>query len=146
VFLVSRSPTLPLVKSIVVVDAGVVAEVAVVGVTLDFFADLVSTLASFVSDVVVVFGVFGLLDVFAAVALFGACVTFAVVFVVLGEGVALTAFGAFGEETFAGAVPFPFWAASIGASVRHRHMTVPTVIGTTRMGSPRGPEVQRLHR
>jgi hypothetical protein len=106
-----------------------VVVVGVVGdVMLDFFADLVSALASFV-DVVVVF-VFGALDPFAPVVTFGAFVTFAVVFGVFGDGVALAAFG---DDTFTGAGPFPFEAASSGASVRLRTIAVPTVIVTMRM-------------
>ena len=81
--------------------------------------------------------VFGVLDPFAVVVAFGAFVTFAVVFVVFGDGVALAAFGAFGDDTFAGAGPFPFEAASSGASVRHRTIAVPTVILAMRMVSPR---------
>ena len=65
-------------------------------------------MASFVSDVVVVFGVFvvvfGVLEAFAVVVTFGAFVTFAVVFAVFGA-VAFGAFGAFGDETFTGAGP-----------------------------------------
>jgi hypothetical protein len=135
VFLVSRSPTFPLVKSIVVVAVGVVVELVVVKLVVgdvapDFFADLVSALASFVWDVVV----FGVLDAFAVVVPFGALVTFAVVFVVLGDGVDLGAVGAFEDETFVGAGPFPFEAASIGASARQRAIAVPTVILTKRIG------------
>jgi len=126
------------VKSIVAVVAGVVVVRLVVDVLVDFLADPVFALASFVSDVVVVF-VFGALDPFAAVVALGAFVTFAVVFVVLGDGVALGAFGAFGDDTFGGAGPFPFAAAASGASIRHRTIAVPPVILTLRMGLPSLP-------
>jgi hypothetical protein len=134
VFLVSRSPTFPLVKSIVVVVVGVVVELVVVKLVVvdvlpDFFGDLVSALASFVWDVVVVFvGP----DPLVVVVTFGPFVVFAVV--VLGDGVDLGAVGAFEVETFTGAGPFPFEAAAIGASVRHRTIAVPTVISVMRMG------------
>jgi hypothetical protein len=117
------------VKSIVVVVLDVVVELAVVDLVPDVFADLVSALASFVWDAVVVFAL-GVLDPFAVVVTFGAFVTFAVVFVVLGDSVGL---GAFGDDTLTGAGPFPFAAAACGANVRHNTIAVPSVIRRMRM-------------
>jgi hypothetical protein len=108
----------------------------VVDAVLDFFTDLVSALASFVPDVVVVFVVFvvvfGVLEAFAVVVTFVALVTFAVVVAIFGA-VAFGAFTAFGDETFTGACPFPFEAAASGVSIRHRTIAVPTEIPGMRM-------------
>ena len=117
------------VGSVVVVPAAVVVvRLVVVDVLPGFLADLVSALPGFVWAVVVVVGA---PDV---VVTFGVFVAFAVVFDVFGDAVAV---GACEDETLVGAEPFPFEAASIGASVRHSTIAVPAVISTMRMLSPR---------